>query len=104
MTQVRAAIATMSPNRIVYAEGSLNRGLCSAAALVVWSLIVFSSSDVSPGLGDGAGCGGGGVGPGLRAPRDLEPEEPVDDVEQRTEQVEEAVREVGAGGDAEHAR
>ena len=80
----------------------MNRCRRSAGVFVVWSVIGSSCWGVTRSWGWGRCCGLE-VGPGLRAVRNLEPDESVEDVEHRAEQVEEAEGEVGSCGDAEHA-
>src|SRR3954447_18211801 len=87
----------MSANRIVYADGRVKRRLGSTGVDWITSDMGLSSWN------DGRGRDVGVRLPRRRRRGDLEPDEAVDDVGQRAQQVEEAEREVRRGGDPEHA-
>src|SRR4051794_38462528 len=95
--QVASAITTMSANRMVYADGNVRwrRLFVSGAGAVCWTMALSWFEDRRH--------GGRVVSPGLVRPRDLETDEPVDHVEDRAQQVEEAVRQVRPGGNTEHS-
>src|SRR5512132_1262109 len=100
MSQVAIAISTISANRIVYAEGSVNRRfLTGGSARTSACCAIGTSAAVSP--RDRSCVALCSVTPRCGGVRDLEPNEAVHDVEHRAEEVEEAEREVGGGRDAE---
>src|SRR6187431_1574087 len=89
---------TMSANRMLYADGSLNPRLGSAGATGGASDMVISWGD------DGHRCGDGLVLPRVVGLGNLEADVAVEDVEQRAQDVEEAERQVRRGSHAEDAR
>src|SRR6478736_2453625 len=97
MSHVAIAITTISENRMVYAEGSRSPRYGSTSSFVVGSDMGLSF--VGGRNRDGLGL----VCPVCTRPGHLEPDESIEDVEQRAEQVEEAEREVRRGRDAEHS-
>src|SRR3954447_26168003 len=96
---------TISANRIVYADGSWKpRFLVSVVGSVrtsVWSSILSSKGRLGR-RWHRAWVDGRGVVPGPVGGGHLEPDEAVQHVEQRAQDVEEAVREVRRRGHAQH--
>src|SRR5918995_1940246 len=119
MIHVASAVMTMSANRIVYADGSVNRGLCSSMPSSGGLVPTVPSSAVSTSLDMTltSGCeqrllrGGLGAADDDRAWRlgrlhvlDAEAGEGVAECDERVEHVEEGVGEVLHRRDAENTR